>query len=181
MDNAFTAGVVPGGLTQHKEIKILICYVLNELSAPLAHAYLLESISTEGLANYFECADAVSDLLEQGHIEQRAEGYVVTDTGRSIAELIAGDIPLTARERALRRAGELLRRQINQKQHKVDIARRDDGYLVRGAITDGDSEVFAVEIYAPNSTHAQNIRRNFIDHGQEIFMEAIEKLTTPVE
>lgn len=180
-EKAFTAGVVPGGLTSDKEIRILVCVLLSGLSAPISHTYLLQSMTDNGLVNYFEAADAVSELLAQNHIELAESGYVITETGRSIAELLCGDVPLTVRERACERAAELLRRQVNSQQHEVDITERDDGFLVRGSISDVGSSVFAVEVYAPTKLDAVKIRQNFINDGEDIMRSVYEKLTKEPE
>lgn len=180
-NNAFTAGVVPGGLTTHREIKILICCILATLDAPFRHDMLLDALTMEGLVNYFEAADAISDLIELGHICEIDGRYVITSTGRQISDALTSDVPLTVRERALSKSARLFRRQVNLEQHHVDIIQREDGFIVRGTISDFGSELFAVEVYAPNRLHAENIRDNFVDKGADIMRDALSRLVVPAE
>ncbi len=182
MENrAFTAGVVPGGLTTHREIKILICCILATLDAPFRHDMLLDALTMEGMVNYFEAADAISELINAGHVSELDGRYVITSTGREIAELLRTDVPLTVREKVLAKAARLFRRQVNLEQHHVEIMPREDGFIVRGSISDFGSELFAVEVYAPNRLHAENIRDNFIDKGADIMRDALSRLVVPAE
>ena len=178
--DAFRAGVVPGGLTTNREIKILICTILTELGEPFKHELLLRSLTDESLVNYFEAADAITELIDLGHIKLTDENcYVITDTGRNIAEVLSEDVPFSVREKTIARAKQLFRRQVNTDQHKVELIEKDDGYIVRGSISDFGNEIFAVEIYAPNKLHAANIEQNFIDKGEEIMRDALSKLVCP--
>jgi len=42
MGDAFSAGVKPGGLFSYQEIKILICYMLMGIPAPLPRQAILD-------------------------------------------------------------------------------------------------------------------------------------------
>ena len=182
MDNtAFSAGVVPGGLTTHREIKILICCILQNIKAPVSHELLMEALSGDGMVNYFEAADAISDLVELNHISDKNGYYEINETGEQIADLLRTDIPLSVREKVISKAARLYRRQVNSAQHKVEIIERDDGFVVRGSISDFGTELFAIEIYAPNRLHAENIKSNFIDKGTDIMRDALSRLVVPAE
>lgn len=176
--NTFTAGVVPGGLTDHTEIKIMICYVLTELDAPIAHDDLLEALTGKGYANYFECANALSDLLETKHVYQDLDnGYCVLDSGRKIAQTLIDDVPITIRERVLLSAKELARTTRNRKSHKVSIIEVESGYKVRCSVHDfSGNELFSVELDAPTRSMAQRIRENFVAKAEDVMRFCITTL-----
>ena len=52
--DAFSAGVEPGGLWHKNDIRILLCYILASVGAPLSRQDLSRIIQEKGLANYFE-------------------------------------------------------------------------------------------------------------------------------
>ena len=52
-NDAFTEGIVPGGLTSHSEVKILCCYLLNIQNKPVPQDVLVSAVSKDGLVNYF--------------------------------------------------------------------------------------------------------------------------------
>lgn len=67
--NAFTAGVKPGGLNSSTEIRILLCYLIKNAASPLTGEELEAALLNEALVNYFEFAACLSDLCEQGLVE----------------------------------------------------------------------------------------------------------------
>ena len=66
--NAFTAGVEPGGLTHGYEIKILVCYLLEQIGTGMTFTQISDALLHRSLVNYFELANALSDLAESGHL-----------------------------------------------------------------------------------------------------------------
>ncbi len=182
---AFTAGVVPGGLTSIKEIKILICYILDKLSnhigkfknANLTHDNLLEALTGSGLCNYFEAGSAISELLDSKNIEEFDRGYRLTDDGKSISILLQDEVPITVKERALERTLKALKRQRNETEYDVQILKQQDGFLVRGVIAEKECTLFALEIYAPKEFEANQIKQNFIDNAEQVMSMCIETLT----
>ena len=80
--DVFTGGVDPGGLWTKNDIRILICYILSSVSAPLTGEDISGIMQGKALANYFETADALAGLVKLGHIRSTPEGYVIEPTGR---------------------------------------------------------------------------------------------------
>ncbi|MEA4911553.1 MAG: DUF4364 family protein [Oscillospiraceae bacterium] len=181
-NGTFTAGVVPGGLTDHTEIKILLCCVLRALGEPVEKAVLLSAFTENGYANYFECADALSDLEAAGHLLQSGnECYSVTDSGKRIAAQLCGDVPLTVRERVTARAAALWKRRKNEAVHHTRILHRDLDYLVECSLFDQQGgELFSLRLAAPTLEIAQHMRDAFIDNGEAVVRSATEQLTGEV-
>ena len=89
MEETFTAGIRPGGLTEGREIRILVCHILSELSEPMSFDEMTEAILSDGTANYFEFADALAELRETGCIvsfktEAGINEYTVTEKGKEL-------------------------------------------------------------------------------------------------
>ncbi len=188
MENkAFTAGVVPGGLTSIKEIKVLICYVLDSLTqyqtfipnSNLTHDNLMEVLTGSGLCNYFEAASAISELLDMNNIESFDRGYRLTEAGKNISGLLQDEVPITVKERAVERAVAALKRQRKQMEYDVSVLEQQDGFLMRGALAENGSTIFALEIYAPTKIEANNLKENFIDNAESVVALCIENLTKP--
>ena len=178
-NNTFTAGVVPGGLTDHSEIKIMLCYVIGKLTHPIGHDDLLEAFTSKGYANYFECADAISDLISAGHLCQSTDGlYSISSSGTEIAATLSEDLPFTVRERILTSANELARNNRNSKSHKATITEHNKGYTVRCTVNDSSgAELFAVELDASTQSMAQRIRDNFVAKAEDVMRYCITSLT----
>ena len=177
MEGTFTAGVVPGGLTETSQIKILICYVVASLPGPLSGDGLLEALSGKGYANYFECAGALSELLDAEHLELDGSGrYNITKSGREIASLLAADVALTVRERVLSYAQVIERREVNMQSCRALITRCEKGWKLRGTVSDSSGEIFAVEAVFPSVESAQRARDRFLDNAEDIVMNSLETL-----
>lgn len=50
---AFTGGVAPGGLRSKSDIRILICYILKSVGAPLSGEDIIRILQEKSLANYY--------------------------------------------------------------------------------------------------------------------------------
>ena len=59
-NDTFTGGVGPGGLRTKNDIRVLLCYLLASVSAPLRQDDILSILQEYNLANYFEIMDALS-------------------------------------------------------------------------------------------------------------------------
>ena len=82
-NDAFTAGVEPGGLQSKDEIRILLCYLLTSVGVPLHKEAILQSVQANGLANYFEVTDALEALCENGNLTRGKDGaYCATEQAR---------------------------------------------------------------------------------------------------
>ena len=66
--NVFTGGVNLLGLKSKNDIKLLICYLLASIDAPLSKEDIITILQDNELANYFEINDAISDLLDNNNI-----------------------------------------------------------------------------------------------------------------
>lgn len=178
-NDAFTEGIVPGGLTSHSEVKILCCYLLNLQEQPIPHDVFVSALSKDGLVNYFELVSALTELSDSGQIVSDEEGrYSITDSGRQIALLLSGDLPFSVRSKAgdsLRYMAEHERRSHD---NKVEIRRTGTGYEVRCSISDStDGPLYALSIYVPSLSAAYTVRDNFIDKAEQLLRSDLSLLT----
>ena len=67
--DAFTAGIEPGGLRTKNDIRIMVCYILNSVKAPLSKENILNILQEKGLANYFEIT--VDELIGNDEISAK--------------------------------------------------------------------------------------------------------------
>ena len=137
--DAFSAGVEPGGLWHKNDIRILLCYILASVGAPLSRQDLSRIIQEKGLANYFEVEDALATLLKQGNITQDEQGFcAVTRGGLEIANSLDATLPLSVRDKALEAAFTLLAQAKAQRENRVELQKIKQGYQVTCHISGGD-------------------------------------------
>ena len=175
---AFSAGVLPGGLQDRQEIKILICYIFNHFSFPLAKSDIADILQNYGLANYFETSQAFEEMVSANNIIKYDDRkYIISDTGKMIVEELSRNIPLTVREKAVKAVEEHFTRMKSEKENKVTIRKNANGYDVTCSVLDGDFEMMKLKLYAPDIVAATTIKNNFYKNPGEIYSDLLHKLT----
>ncbi|MBQ9959906.1 MAG: DUF4364 family protein [Oscillospiraceae bacterium] len=177
-NDAFTAGVVPGGLNSHSDVKILLCYLLRVLDCAVGHDELVNALTERGLVNYFEITGSLAELQDAKHILQTDEGYSVTDTGRQIAEMLGDDLPLTVRERAVEEVRYALNYANKKRENQVEIRETANGFEVECTVSDeAAGPLFSLTLYVPGRKAANTVRKNFIEKAEELLRANISLLT----
>lgn len=176
-NNAFTAGVKPGGLTNSTEIRILLCYLLARVGTPLLREEIESSLIGQQLVNYFELADALSDLCEKGHLScDSCDRYTVTASGKALADTLESDLPRTVRESAVNAVIAAQTYARKKAQYDAHYAKTENGFLVHCSITDLGQTVFAFDLYMPDEPSARAAQDHFVDHGDAIFARMLTLL-----
>lgn len=176
--NAFTAGVKPGGLTTSTEIRILLCYLLEQTGTPLSRQEIETALIGEELVNYFELANSLSELCEQGFLQEQQGRYAIRPEGEEIAKMLADDVPLSVREAAVRAALTARQFVYKEAQHHAEIVPAEGrGYLVRCGLRDMESDVFSFTLYVPDRLTAQLTRAKFIENGDNIYRIMLAAVT----
>ena len=84
-NDAFTAGVRPGGLTNSTEIRLLLCYLVKN-AGPIARQEIENALMEEALVNYFEIGSCLDDITRQQLVTVQDNVYSITDKGRKVAQ-----------------------------------------------------------------------------------------------
>lgn len=177
--DAFSAGVEPGGLWHKNDIRILLCYILASVGAPLSRQDLSRIIQEKGLANYFEVEDALATLLKQGNITQDEQGFcAVTRGGLEIANSLDATLPLSVRDKALEAALTLLAEERSHRENRVEVVPQEGGYQVTCHISGGEGmELMAVSLYVPDSAQAELVRQRFYQAPDRVYKLLLASLT----
>lgn len=176
--DAFTGGVEPGGLWNKNDIRILICYILASVNAPLSGEDISRILQGKALANYFEASDALAALEKLGNVERDGSGcYAVTKTGREIADSLDATLPLSVRDKALEAAVTLLADARAERENRVDIAETEKGYRVDCHISGGEMELMSISLYVPDEAQAEMVKRNFHRDPAGVYKLLLSSLT----
>ena len=177
IQDAFSAGVEPGGLYTSQEIKILICYMLLGVGEPMERQMVTELIAGNGMANFFETAAAVDELARQGHLTEKEGRISLTETGRQVGDTLAGMIPYTLRERSVKAALQLLTRIRREQENTVELEKLDHGYRVTCTIQDSASPLMSVSLRVADDMQAGLIRENCLDDPTLLYRSLLAILT----
>ena len=179
MADAFMAGVEPGGLTNVQEIRILLCYMLNSVAAPIPRDALTDIITAGGMANYFDTEDAIEDLIRLQHLVQTEDRLVATTvTGNQIGESLGVRIPYTLRERSVKAALQLLKRREVERDNKVNIRKLEEGgYEVTCIVMDGERALLSVTLRVSDPHQAEQIKEQFLTDPALLYRSNLAVLT----
>ncbi len=177
--DAFTGGVEPGGLRSKNEIRILICYLLASVSAPLSREDILSIMQENGFANYFEVTDSLAELTENGNLLESGQPplYTAAPQGRMIAKRLDTALPVSVREKAVSAALNLLAKAKREQENKVEIVRTQSGYNVTCHISGGEVELMSFTLYAPDLNQARMIKRNFHRSPETVYQVMLALVT----
>ncbi len=177
MGDAFSAGVKPGGLFSYQEIKILICYMLMGIPAPLPRQAILDILSGEEMANFFEAEAAIDELIRQNHLEERDDELLLTDTGKQVATTLSSRIPFTLREQSIKAALRLLLRKQRERDNTVKVEKREHGRDVICTIHEADEALMSLSMRVADDLQANLIKENFMDNPTLLYQSVIAILT----
>lgn len=180
--DAFEAGIELGGLRNRDDIRLLICYLLKSIDAPMTRQILNDAMQEDGLANYFEVGQAVEELLKTGNITtdilDDEEVFVVTERGREAAELLQTSLPRTVREKAVNSAIRLTTRAKVERDNKIEVRKEDDGgYTITFTLFDRGTELMKLSIYVVDSLQLETVKQNFINDPVKVYSSIITSLT----
>ena len=171
-NNAFSAGVIPGGLNNKNEIRILICYILDKFNISMKKSDIILILQANGLANYFDTSEAFSELISNELViksNENSDEFLITNQGQIIAHELEKSLPKSVREKALQAVESYLERVRNEKENTVIITQNNYGFLVTCNIKDRDFKMMKLELYAPDLESANNIKSKFYKDPSEIY------------
>lgn len=153
------------------DIKLLVLYLTSRLAGPVDFPTLTDLTMCDDGVDYFQFAEAVSELLESGHLKQDGELYAITDKGRR--NIAAGESSLSPviRKRCDQRLGPLnnaLRRSA-QVRSELFQAEDQDSWVVRLTLDDDSDNLFSLSLLAPSEETAQRIAGQFRAYPERVY------------
>lgn len=181
MEETFTAGIRPGGLTDSGEIRILICHILTCADSPMSFDELTEAVLADGSANYFEFSDALAELESTGCLlalksSAGISEYSLTEKGKAAEVTLSGKLPNAIKERAAAAAANILRRRRIEKENLVSITRTEDGFKVHMRVTDIGTDLMELSLFMPDEEMANAVRERFLSDPASTYAHVLEAL-----
>lgn len=178
--DAVSAGVSPvGGLFNTAEIKILICYIISSINEPVPGNELANILHYEGIANCFEVNDAIASLCQKGHIKlvnEKDDSYIITETGKNIAETLKTSLPFTVKDRAYSAALKMVSRFKNSKETDIKIYKENGKTYITCSALDNNVPFMSVKLLVSDEEQALYIKNKFLNDNR-IYSDIMELLT----
>ena len=178
---SFNESISSGGLRLVSDIKLLVCYLLKKLDAPIERTQMIEVLQENDTANYFEANQAVSELIKNGTIfcelSDERELLSITPRARYDVMQIESSLPKTLRERAFAAALRIISRDRVERESKVEVEKKETGYYVTFIIEDVGIELLKLKVYVSDLSQVELVKRNFYDKAVSIYSDIISSLT----
>lgn len=175
--DAFTAGIEDGGLRSSSSISIIVCYIIANCQKKITGQNIIDAMVVGKIANYFEVSNAISKMSNKGYIKEDENGYLsITADCRFLIDLVENDLPLTIRERSIELVSKLAELDINKKENKVTIEKKDDKYCVTMHVSDVDCDFMELKLYVPSEAQAVVIKDKFEHHPAEVYKSLINSI-----
>ena len=177
----FDEGIAPGGMRTKSEIRTLICYLFNTVKEPMSKDIIIDAISKDSLANYFETSSCFDDLIANEVIipieGEDKKLFTVSDKGRMIASELETTVAYSVKEKAYLCATKLLVQRKKERENKVEINKTEFGYDVTCKISGGELDLLSFTLFVPDLEQALLLKKNFYDNPTTIYKVMIALLT----
>jgi len=178
--DAFTSGIEPGGLRSRNEIKTLICYLVSRLETPITKEQLCTVICEEGIANYFELNQALSEVVESGNISLDKSNedpeLFITSEGKLYSRTIEHEVPYSVRETAFNACIKFQTRLRREREHKIRIDRLENGCNITMSVVDGDDELMTVTLFVADYEQALSVKEKFLSDPVKVYSNIVALL-----
>lgn len=185
--DAFPVDDTKNGIRSTEKIKILVCYIMNTVKAPLSRSLIQSVLYDNGIANYFEISQAVDDLLGVNAIEasgsENGEAlFEINEKGIKIAEELEKELSVYIKNKAVKAAMLTLLYEKRKKENHVEIAKLSDKrYRLDITMYSGmekDDELLKVSVYVTDAVQAEAMKNSFINNPVTLYEKVIEGLTS---
>lgn len=179
-DTVFLKSEQPGGLSDIYEIKILICYLLNEISYPLSPEQINYVFQYNNIVNYFSFCHAIKELISTNHIEEQSNPVSgkkllhLTSLGENTAKTLCSVVGKATRDRIVSTGNQVLEQAKKDRDHRADITRTEDGYLVHMVIHDIGSDLMDLTVFAPDEQTAEAISEKFLADTAKFYQDILD-------
>ena len=160
------------------EQKVLILYILSQISEPVPFDTLLDlSLCDEGIS-YFDFVERLRELLGTEHVTcTDGRWYSVTDKGRRACEICQGELPYTVRQRCDENTAQYNRALRRQEQVRSTVKPRANGtFTVRMALDDDIGNLMNLKVVAPDRDLAEKLSERFRQNPERIYTRIMDIL-----
>lgn len=159
------------------DIKFLVLYIMARVASPIDfHALTGLTMCDDGV-DYFEFAEAVSELVETGHLTLENDLYAITEKGRANGAACESSLPYTVKQKCganLTHLNGILRRNAQVRSGVED--RPEGGSVVRMELDDDKGNLFTLELFCGNRDQARRMADGFQEEPERVYHDVITAL-----
>ena len=170
MSNTFVQGTVPGSLNSSSEIKLLLTYLIREYDKQISRNLLINCLCDAEVANYFEIASALGNLIESGHITIADDEYLYASPLSDALVPLFDDLPISIIEKSKICIDTALGAQNSDSGMYARIIKTESGFLIKCRLTEKETLLFENTVFAPGMEEAQLIKSKMLQNMEQIYL-----------
>ena len=159
------------------DIKFLILYFMARFATPIDFPTLTELTVCDDGIGYFEFAEAVSELVESGHLTLEDGLYSITEKGRENGAAGESSLPYSVKRNCsaqLVKLNGILRR--NAQVRAETEPRPEGGYSARMFLDDDGGNLFTLELFCGSQEQANRLAESFKAERERIYNAVLSAL-----
>ena len=161
------------------DIKFLVLYLTARLAGPVDFATLTELTMCDAGVDYFEFAEAVSELVKTGHLTLEEDRYAITDKGRKNGAICESSLPYSIRVKCDRNVAKLNSRLRRDAQVRSERVPRGDGtFTLVMALDDEHGNLLTIEMLDATEQQCDRLSEQFKAHPEQIYNGVLDVLLT---
>lgn len=159
------------------DMKLLILYFMCRVAAPVDFATLTGLTMCDDGIDYFVFAEALSELVDTGHLSLEDGLYAITEKGRENSAACESSLPFSVKRKCsaqLVKLNGVLRRnaQVRAETH----LRTDGGVSLCLFLDDETGNLLTLEMFCGSQEQADRLARNFKAEPERIYNEVLSAL-----
>ena len=167
----------PGFIHDKLDIKFLILYLMARVAAPVDFTTLAELSFCDNGVTYFDFAEALSELVNTGHLTLSDDRYAITDKGRRNGSVCEDNLPFSVRQRCdrgLSRINAVLRRDA---QVRTELLPRTDGSVtLRMILDDEKGNLMTLDVLTVSEEQGARLAERFRAQPEKLYLNILQVL-----
>lgn len=160
-------------------VKILICYLLNNLESEIKSDELYDIAVDSGIINYFYYNEAIDELLFNDTIYSDVDGdgctcFSLSEKGQLFVKDFSTYVQLSFRNRLMYAAMQYKAKKLQNASLSLDYEENSDGCSVICSISDGSKNLIEMKLLTQNRTQAELIGERISDNPSAFYQDFIE-------
>ena len=159
------------------DIKFLVLYLMARVAGPIDFSTLTDLTMCDAGVDYFDFAEAVSELVDTGHLTLEEDRYAITDKGRRNGAACESSLPYSVKRRcsaALSKVNSALRRDAQVRSQITD--RAEGGCTLRLSLDDEGGSLLLLELFCASRVQADRLAAGFKARPEQVYHELISAL-----
>ena len=172
-------GVLPGGLHDTEQIKVLICYLLSQTEEAVTSDFISGVLQKCGAANYFEASNSFAELVANGQLIESDNNntFILADSGKFIVTTLSDELPKAIKESTLKDYKNCLRQYDIKQENSVSLHSKNNKTYVECTVNDGDNPLLKINMYMPDTEQASLVRNVFYNNTDVVYQAIVALMT----